>query len=77
MTLAYILIILKPGRHEEAIHNITGITNIKNAVFVTGKYDLIVELEARDVGEIFKVINFIDGIGAIEDYDCLVELPPD
>lgn len=77
MAIAYILVILQPGKHRDAMTAVKALPGIERAVFVTGKYDLVAEINANDIGTVFSIIARLEGVDGVEEYDCLIEMPPD
>ena len=66
MVTAYILIQTEVGKAAEVAREIVGIEGVQQAEDVTGPYDVIVRVEARNLDELGKLVvarvQAIDGV---------------
>lgn len=56
MSRVYLLANAIPGKEKSIRDTLRGITGIKEADLITGQYDIIVIMEAKDSNEIFSKI---------------------
>jgi DNA-binding Lrp family transcriptional regulator len=67
MAAAYVLIEAAPKKALQACARITRISGVKSAHLVTGPYDIIARVEAKDPGAIGKLvlskIQAVPGVG--------------
>jgi DNA-binding Lrp family transcriptional regulator len=67
MATAYVLIEAAPRKALQACAKITRIAGVKSAHLVTGPYDIIAFVEAKDPGALGKLvmskIQAVDGVG--------------
>jgi DNA-binding Lrp family transcriptional regulator len=66
MVTAYILVQTEVGKAAQVAKDIIGITGVQQAQAVTGPYDVIVRVEARNLDELGKLVvarvQAVDGI---------------
>ncbi len=72
MARVYLLVNVLPGKDVSIRDTLMGIKGVVNADVVTGHYDIIAVLEAKDAAEIFdkiiKKIRRIKGINRTETF---------
>jgi DNA-binding Lrp family transcriptional regulator len=56
MSRVYLLANVIPGKERDIRDSLRGINGVQNADVITGQYDVIVTLEAKDTNEIFNKI---------------------
>ena len=75
MPNAYLAVHTAAGTSPEVVTALEAIEQVTEAHVVAGNYDLIVELEAEDTGDLLPVvtreIQGIDGVGATRTYIVL------
>jgi len=57
MVEAFVFIKVEPNRIDKVGMSVKKLTNVKDAYAVTGEYDIIAYVEARDFGELSRVIR--------------------
>ncbi|MCK4352530.1 Lrp/AsnC ligand binding domain-containing protein [candidate division WOR-3 bacterium] len=66
--LAFVLIKLKAGRAEEVLKTAKLLPAVKQAYMVTGIYDIIVTIRAKDLKELGEIvaekIHEVDGVSS-------------
>ncbi|ASJ10011.1 AsnC family transcriptional regulator [Thermococcus sp. P6] len=68
MVRAYVLLTVEIGKVESVIEEIKQIPGVRKADAVTGPYDAIVHLEAKDLGELTrKILHDIHNIDGVID----------
>lgn len=72
MARVYLLVNVLPGKDVSIRDTLRGIKGVANADVVTGHYDIVAVLEAKNVSEIFdkilKKIRLIKGINRTETF---------
>ncbi len=56
MARVYLLANVIPGKERSIRDSLRGITGVEQADVITGQFDLVVTLEAKDTNEIFNKI---------------------
>lgn len=56
MAIGYVLINVQPGMEFEAYSNIKDMENVTDATLLFGDYDILVKIEAEDMGVIAKTV---------------------
>lgn len=66
--IAYVLVKLKAGRAEEVLRDAKALPHIKEAHMVTGIYDIILNIKAKDLKELGEIvaekIHEIEGVSS-------------
>lgn len=66
MVKAYVLVHVQPGAGKRVTQEVTALKGVVSANYVTGPYDVIAVVEARDLGhlgsETLRKIQSIDGV---------------
>lgn len=72
MARAYLLVNVLPGKDVSVRDTLRGMKGVVNADVVTGHYDIVAVIEAKDSSEIFnkilKKIRLIKGINRTETF---------
>ena len=56
MAVGYVLVNVSPGQEYQAFQTIKDIENVVDATLLFGDYDIIIKLEAADLGIIAKTV---------------------
>lgn len=56
MAVGYVLVNVSPGQEYQAFQTIKGVENVVDATLLFGDYDIIIKLEAADLGVIAKTV---------------------
>ena len=57
LTKAFILLTVKPGSEEKVVKTLKKLPSIKSVYKVYGPYDIIAEIEAKDVSDLKEVVE--------------------
>jgi DNA-binding Lrp family transcriptional regulator len=57
LTKAFILLTVKPGSEEKVVRTLRKMPSIKAVYKVYGPYDIIAEVEAKDVSDLKEVVE--------------------
>lgn len=72
MARAYLLMNVLPGKEKDICHSIRGAKGVVAADVITGNFDIIATIEAKDINDIFnkilKDLRKIRGLKRTETY---------
>ncbi len=58
MITAYVLVEGAPGKNVKNVRDqIRGLAGVKSAELVTGPYDIVVQIQGKDINELSKVVT--------------------
>ena len=58
MITAYVLVEGSPGKNVKNVRDqIRGLAGVKSAELVTGPYDIVVQIQGKDINELSKVVT--------------------
>ena len=72
MAIGYVLINVDPGQEYDVYQTINNLQNVADATLLFGDYDILVKLEANNLGEIAKtVVDTIRQVSGVMDTKTL------
>ena len=76
MVKAYVLIVTNPGKTKDVFNAVKALDGVVEAHEVMGPYDIVVEVEAKELSDIPKVLSEgIRPVDGIESTSSLVSFP--
>jgi DNA-binding Lrp family transcriptional regulator len=70
---ACILICCEPGKHSEVAKRVGNVKGVVRAFSVSGRWDVIADVEAADVKSIGEIALMINGLAGIRVTETLLE----
>ena len=63
---AYIMMNMYPGTYNKALDEIKKINNVEKISIVTGKYDIVVKVNVRNLEQLNKLTNDLHKVDGVE-----------
>ena len=72
---AYVLVVGDVGMAPQIVEAASKIAGVKSAQSITGAYDVIVAVEAKDTAQLSRIVLEIESLDGVVDTDTCVVLP--